>query len=84
MRSWKRVKSCLVCGASRCKESDWVVYCFRYQRAFNKKTLLLEKGIGVLRDIVPERVLGQGPKKEKREEVRGKQDLFSDGIFFEH
>lgn len=82
MKYWNRVKNCLICGQSRCKESEWIIYCFRYNRAFNKKKL----GVGVLRDIVPKQGVlgGQSPPKEKTKEPLQKNIFDNEDNFFLH
>lgn len=82
MRSWTRVKSCLVCGQSRCKESEWIIYCFRYNKAFNKKNLGVE-GQG---KIVPlQGVLGgQSPPIENTKNALQKDIFGSENDIFFH
>jgi len=69
MRSWRRLKECPVCGQPRCKENMWIVYCFRYQKAFNKKKI----GVGIPKDLVlrPGVIEGRGPSKNE-----GQKELF--------
>lgn len=78
MRNWKRVKSCQLCGQDRCKENQWMIYCFRYQRAYNKKNFEQHNGIEGKGNIVPFQGLGQSPKEEKRKKVEEKNLFFDD------
>lgn len=64
---WQRVKDCSICGGSRCVETEWIAYCFRYSKAYNKRNLEKKTGIGGQGDIVPLRGVleGQSPSKQK-------------------
>jgi len=56
-QQWKRLKDCPICGSARCVETDWIVYCYRWTRAFNKKQLA-STGVGITKDLVLRRGLG--------------------------
>lgn len=64
-RQWKRLKDCPVCGSNRCVETDWIVYCFRWTKAFNKHQLS-KTGVGIPKDLVLRRGLeGQCPSSDR-------------------
>lgn len=57
MSGWKRVKDCLVCGRPRCMETEWMIYCFRDQQAYNKKQYQLGVGRVSGNRRFPDRIL---------------------------
>jgi hypothetical protein len=63
-RQWKRLKECPICSSQRCVETEWIVYCYRWTRAFNKKQLEAT-GLGIPKDLVLRRGLeGQSPSSD--------------------
>jgi hypothetical protein len=90
MSKWKRVKDCLVCGRPRCVENEWMIYCFRDHKTYNKKQFQLGVGkvgktIGfhdrILKDEVLKRGVleGQSPSKQKALEFED-SEIFEDGL----
>jgi hypothetical protein len=78
MRSWKRLEECPICGKGRCIEKQWIIYCFRFGKAYNKKQIATgvgkdqRKTIGftcrVLREELPKQGVleGQSPSKKQK------------------
>lgn len=66
MAKWKRMAECPVCGEARCKETEWIVYCYRYAKGYNKKQLAII-GLGIPKDLVLRRgvIEGRSPSNQK-------------------
>lgn len=70
MSSWKRLEECPVCGGSRCVETLWIVYCYRWTKGFNKRQLS-KTGLGIPKDLVLRRGLeGQSPSSDQSHEQK--------------